>query len=136
MLEALSSAGSAHSGTDLFNLAERRLNWLETRQATLAGNIANANTPGYVAKDNAPFQGVLQNQLTMMLAETEPGHLPGHTDTVRAGRDAGSTSPDGNGVVLEDEVEKVADTNDDQRFATTVYTRYMSMFETVLGTGS
>ncbi|GAB6969065.1 flagellar basal body rod protein FlgB [Komagataeibacter kakiaceti JCM 25156] len=137
MLEALSSAaGSAHGGTDLFNLAERRMNWLESRESTLAGNVANANTPGYVPKDSAPFQGVLQNQMTMMLAQTEPGHMAGHVEPTRTDRSNSSTSPDKNEVTLEDELEKIASTNDDQLFATTVYTRYMSMFSTALGTSS
>ncbi|RFD21562.1 flagellar biosynthesis protein FlgB [Komagataeibacter melaceti] len=137
MLEALSSAaGSAHGGTDLFDLAERRLGWLENREATLAGNVANANTPGYVPKDSAPFQGVLQTQMSMMLAQTEPGHMPGRVHGSRTDHSIASTSPDGNQVRLEDELEKIASTNDDQRFATTVYTRYMSMFSTALGTSS
>ncbi|MFT9341734.1 MAG: flagellar basal body protein, partial [Acetobacter sp.] len=138
MLEALSSQTAlTHSGTDLFSLAERRLQWLESRQSVLAGNVANANTPGYVSKDVTPFAGVLQNQMTMAMVQTEPGHMVGPGNTALARKTAGGTaSIDGNEVRLEDELGKIADTNDQQRFATTVYTRYMGMFSTALGTSS
>ena len=30
----------------LFSLATRQANWLSAREATIASNVANANTPG------------------------------------------------------------------------------------------
>lgn len=137
MLETLSShAMSSSNGTDLLGLAERRLSWLEKRQSVLAGNVANADTPNYVAKDVSPFQGVLQNQMSMTLAQTEPGHLPGKGGRAHAATTGGSVSIAGNEVKLEDQLEKVADTNDQQRLATTLYSRYTSMISTVLGSSS
>ncbi|NVN10209.1 MULTISPECIES: flagellar basal body protein [Nguyenibacter] len=137
MLEALSSQVSpVNGGTDVLDLAARRLQWLQTRESVLAGNVANASTPGYVPKDIAPFQGVLQNQMAMTLAQTEPGHLPGHGGAGKADRMGGSASPDGNEVRIEDELEKVANTEDQQRLATNAYSVYMSMFSTALGTSS
>lgn len=137
MLEALSShAMSSSNGTDLLGLAERRLTWLEKRQSVLAGNVANADTPGYVAKDVSPFQGVLQNQMAVTLVQTEPGHLSGKNGTAHAAATGGNISISGNEVKLEDQLEKVADTNDQQRLATTLYSRYTSMISTVLGSGS
>ena len=47
------------STTDIFSLAERRMVWLDRRQATLAQNVANANTPGFRARDSAPFADAL-----------------------------------------------------------------------------
>lgn len=40
---------------DLLKLTERRMAWLETRQRVLAGNIANADTPGYQPRDVRSF---------------------------------------------------------------------------------
>ena len=137
MLEAMSSqAMSAHHGTDVLGLAERRLNWLQARESVLAGNVANANTPGYVAKDVSPFVGVLQNQMAMTLAQTEPGHMAGRNETARTNRSGVGTSRDGNEVRLEDELEKVADTNDQQRLVTTAYTAYIAMYSAVLGSNA
>ncbi|MFB2549670.1 flagellar basal body rod protein FlgB [Ensifer soli] len=58
----------------LFELASRQAQWLAVRQNVVAGNIANANTPRYAAKDVMPFNSVLQQQ-GMRMAATQPGHL-------------------------------------------------------------
>lgn len=137
MLEALSSQMSqAHGGTDVLGLAGRRLQWLQNRESVLAGNVANANTPGYVPKDTASFQGVLQNQMAMTLAQTEPGHLAARNSSGSATRTGTNTSLDGNQVNIEGELEKIADTNDQQRLATNAYTVYTSMFSIALGSSS
>ncbi|GCD60443.1 flagellar basal-body rod protein FlgB [Acetobacter pasteurianus NBRC 3280] len=123
-------------GTDLLSLAERRMKWLQKRESVLAGNVANANTPGYVSKDISPFQGVVEGQLDPELAKTSPMHMSDDGGSTRSQHIPGSSSLDGNHVVLEDELGKIADTNDQQRFATTVYGRYMSMYSTALGSSS
>ena len=43
----------------LFDLAEKRLTWTAQRQSVLATNIANANTPGFQARDIQSFANVL-----------------------------------------------------------------------------
>ncbi len=61
-------------GIHLFDLASRQAEWLSVRQAAVSGNVANANTPGFKARDVEPFRDVLvQSQLTM--AATNPKHL-------------------------------------------------------------
>ncbi|TXR47213.1 flagellar basal body rod protein FlgB [Phyllobacterium endophyticum] len=61
-------------GIHLFELASRQAEWLSVRQAAVSGNVANANTPGFKARDVEPFMDVLeQTQLTM--AATNPVHL-------------------------------------------------------------
>ncbi|GBQ18918.1 flagellar basal body rod protein FlgB [Gluconacetobacter sacchari] len=136
MLEALSSQMSQAHGTDVLDLAGRRLQWLQQRESVLAGNVANANTPGYTPRDIASFQGVLQNQMSMTLAQTEPGHLAGHGTGGGAKRTGTNTSIDGNQVDIENQLEKIADTNDQQRLATNAYSVYMSMFSVALGSSS
>lgn len=58
----------------LFDLASRQANWLAARQTTVSGNIANANTPGYRAKDVEPFVDVL-DRTKLMMAATDSGHI-------------------------------------------------------------
>ncbi len=59
------------SSIHLFDLAARQAQWLSVRQATVAGNVANANTPDFRARDVQPFADVLdKTQLTM--AATSP----------------------------------------------------------------
>ncbi|MBX3620523.1 MAG: flagellar basal body rod protein FlgB [Rhizobacter sp.] len=55
------------------------------RQRLIASNIANADTPGYVARDmdfnTALKQATGQLQGAATLAASQPGHLGGATDT-------------------------------------------------------
>ncbi|MGE6742139.1 flagellar basal body rod protein FlgB [Allorhizobium pseudoryzae] len=60
----------------LFDLASRQAEWLSIRQQVVAGNIANASTPGFKAKDVTPFDAVL-NSASLRMARTNPGHLTG-----------------------------------------------------------
>jgi len=58
----------------LFELASRQAEWLSVRQSVVAGNIANANTPAFRAKDVTPFQSVLETTGARMAA-THPAHF-------------------------------------------------------------
>jgi flagellar basal-body rod protein FlgB len=120
----------------LFDLAEKRLTWTAQRQGVLAGNIANANTPGYRAKDLQSFASVLSGAGTMAPAQTQPGHLAG---TVPSGLASVSKAPpqvlslDGNGVALDQQLTKVADTETTQSLVTQIWKAYVGMFNTALG---
>ncbi|CAH0339481.1 flagellar basal body rod protein FlgB [Rhizobium sp. CECT 9324] len=60
----------------LFELASRQAEWLSVRQQVVAGNIANASTPKYLAKDITPFSSVLDNTaMVQHMAVTQPGHM-------------------------------------------------------------
>ncbi len=61
----------------LFDLASRQAEWLSIRQEVVAGNIANATTPGFKAKDVTPFSAVLNAAQSTRMARTHPGHLTG-----------------------------------------------------------
>ncbi len=73
----------------LFELASSQAHWLSVRQSVVAGNIANVNTPGYVAKDVEPFQSVLDSLGTQQSA-TQAAHFTGAStgNTLRANGDA------------------------------------------------
>ena len=50
----------------LTKLVSNSNDWLSVRQATIAENIANANTPGFRSKDLEPFTTVIsRTQLAM-----------------------------------------------------------------------
>nr|WP_255726344.1 flagellar basal body rod protein FlgB [Microvirga sp. ACRRW] len=55
-------------------MASRQSQWLSARQATISGNIANANTPGYRAKDVEPFSDIL-DKTKLAMAATSNGHI-------------------------------------------------------------
>ena len=120
-------------GMGLFDLAERRLAWLDRRQGLLAQNIANANTPGFSAKDLTPFAQTLARTLPA-LAVTSPLHLSGGGDSGLTDPTLRPTerAPDGNAVSVEDQLTKVADTDGAQALVTTLYHSYLGMFRTAL----
>ena len=109
---------------DVFGLAEKRLAWVDQRQAVLAQNIANANTPGYVAKDVKPFRDVLAAQTQSVAG----GSFSLVQDPI-----ATEHSLDGNAVVIDDQLEKVAETDTDHQLAMNLLRKYMSLFKTAIG---
>ena len=127
--------GMELSSTDLFGLAERKLDWLQNRQRVLAQNVANADTPNYQARDERPFSSTL-SALEVTPVQTDAMHLAGGgTDPGTFEIQSSGRSPDGNAVSVEAEMTKVAETDNQQRFVTNLYGKYMAMFNTALGKG-
>ena len=125
----------SNDGMGLFDLAERRLSWLDQRQGVLAQNIANANTPGYLAKDLLPFAESLSRALPE-LATTNPLHLT--AAATAAGQPdqrhrPAERAPDGNAVSMDDQLTKVADTDNAQALVTTLYHKYLGLYRTAIG---
>ena len=95
----------------LFDLAAKQSQWLAVRQSAIAGNIANANTPGYVATDVEPFEKLLDRTIVHMSA-TQSGHLGGATEAdyaVKPQEFTGAVMPSKNTVVLESELMKAGE---------------------------
>lgn len=123
----------ATGGVDIFGLSQRRMQWLEQREQTLASNIANADTPDYVASDMTPFESALA-EFDVGLITTSSRHIPMVAKRrARTESSDGEHSPDGNGVSLETQMQLVAETSDQQRLATSVYSTYRTMVNNVLG---
>lgn len=98
----------------LFELASRQAQWLSVRQATVAGNIANADTPGFKAQEVEPFVDVL-DKTRLVMARTTPEHIgigganPGQATT--ADRETWTVKHSGNSVSLEEELVQAGDVN-------------------------
>jgi flagellar basal-body rod protein FlgB len=123
----------------LLDLAEQRMTWADQRQAVLAQNIANANTPGYKPHDLRPFADALTNAEAVAPARTNPNHLSGTLSTQSPGETvdrAHMNSPDGNAVALDEQLVKVADTDTTHELVTAIYRTYLGMFKIALGGGS
>lgn len=121
---------------DLLKLSERRMAWLEARQRVLAGNIANADTPGFRSRDVRSFASVLAGAARGSgLAATDPRHLAARSDPLlaRPDRAALDRTPNGNAVSLDQEALKVAETDSAHAFASALHHRYLGMFRTALG---
>jgi flagellar basal-body rod protein FlgB len=126
----------------LFEAITRRMSWLGERQAVLAQNVANADTPGYAAKDvKAPSFGELVSGAGGRLKLTTTA--PGHVVPVQAGgsfklqpQKVTERAPNGNAVQLEDQMMKISDTANDYALTTSLYRKQIGMLKLVLGRSS
>lgn len=114
----------------LFDLAAKQAQWLSVRQSAIAGNIANANTPGYTANDVEPFEKVL-DRTTVSLQTTEAGHLGSAATnagfTIKPQEDDGVVMPSKNTVVLEDQLLKAGEVRRSFELNTAIVKAFHSM---------
>ena len=99
----------------LFDITAQQNRWLAAREAVLAGNIANANTPGYKAQDLTPFEQVLETT-GLEMNTTAPGHMVPDSASGASSADKrqGSTWDivhSGNSVSMENELMKAGEVN-------------------------
>jgi flagellar basal-body rod protein FlgB len=126
-------ADAALANVALFDLAEQRLGWLDARQRVVAQNIANADTPSFVARDMVPFEKYLSRSI-LVPERTSPLHLAGLTRPLASAQTRPmERAPDGNTVSVEDELTHVADNETQQGLVGNIWKTYMGMFMTVLG---
>ncbi|HXR96018.1 MAG TPA: flagellar basal body rod protein FlgB [Rhizomicrobium sp.] len=127
----------------LFSLLRQRMSWLNQRQTVLSENVANADTPGYVARDLKPLdfshalESMNQNRVTG-LTVTNPRHIAAQTTS--GSGDFGTTdtpdveaNPSGNSVSLEQEMIKVSDTQMQFQAAANLYGKAMNLMKTAIG---
>ena len=114
-------------------LAERRLHWLDQRQRVLAQNMANLDTPGYRPSDLRPFAQTLARSQSGMVRTNAAHGSGGLGGDVRPDRQLVERTPDGNGVSVEDQAMKVADTDTAHALALSLHRRFLTMFRTALG---
>lgn len=120
----------------LLSLAASQARWLETRQATIASNVANVNTPGYGAVDVVPFETTLDRNASVVPAVTSPMHIPGDdllssTEKVRKSA-SWDVVHSGNSVSLEQEMLKAGDINRDYSLNTAIVKSFHHMFTTAM----
>lgn len=121
---------------DIFTAAERRLAWASQRQTVLARNIANVDTPGFQTRDLPDFRQVMTGSTGVQPIRTVANHLPGTIDpglTHRTRSQIAARTTDKNGVPLEDQLMKVADTETIHSTVTAIYKKYMTMFGIAIG---
>jgi flagellar basal-body rod protein FlgB len=123
----------------LFKMITERMSYLGQRQKVLAQNVANANTPGYQARDLKPlnFKDQIHHEMTRVTpVMTQANHLPPVTPQepfeIQKQKRPYETALDKNGVVLEEQAQKIAATQVDYQAATSLYKKYVGMFKLVM----
>jgi flagellar basal-body rod protein FlgB len=128
----------------LLSMLKTRMTWLNQRQDVLSQNVANADTPGYVAHDLKPvdFSDVLANATPMARAAgsmtvTDPRHIAIGTQGSQGFEDVttsdSESNPNGNSISLEQEMIKVADTQAQFQAASNLYAKAMTLMKTAIG---
>jgi flagellar basal-body rod protein FlgB len=130
------------NGVPLFSLLTDRMSWLSTRQSVLAQNVANADTPNFVARDIKPmdFEAMVSNQKASSLSVTNVRHIDIHAqrgnDFEEEDAQGEGGTPGGNVVSVEQEMIKLSDTQIQYQTATNLYQKAVNMFRTALGSHS
>ena len=114
----------------LFNVVSQHNRWLSARQATIAGNVANANTPGYKALDVEPFEMAMQQARLAMTATNSAHMTSANSNTPAPGvrkQEPWDVTHTGNSVSLEQELIKAGDVNRAYRLNTSVVKAFHRM---------
>ncbi|PKQ08345.1 MAG: flagellar basal-body rod protein FlgB [Alphaproteobacteria bacterium HGW-Alphaproteobacteria-12] len=133
----------------MFEMMKQRMHWLTARQQVLAQNVANADTPGYTARDlkQLDFGTMVERSgQTLRPAATQVGHIgspvTGSGRSLRIGQATGGeivkkpdfeTSPTGNSVVLEEQMIKVSQNQMDYQTVTGLYSKSLGLIMIALG---
>ena len=109
------------------------------RQTVVTQNVANADTPGYRARDLPDFAETLSAGPAFSARTTRPGHLDFgvHARGFEAREVAafGAETPNGNSVSLEDQMLRSAEARRNHDLALGVYRKTLDVLRTSLGRG-
>ncbi|TPE52493.1 FlgB family protein [Amaricoccus solimangrovi] len=109
------------------------------RQALIAENVANADTPGFRARDLPGFGALLDQSAPPFTAKTtRAGHIPFGADAIlgaepRPDAVEGADAPNGNSVSIEDQMMRAADARQSHDLALGVYSKSLDILRAALG---
>lgn len=121
---------------EVMQMAQAMASHAGLRQTAVSQNIANADTPGYKARDVADFASTYQSVEGAPLKATRGGHMNGgdtFSATVQLAETSGTESPNGNNVSLEDEMVRGVDIKRQHDLALAIYKSSMNVLRTSLG---
>lgn len=124
---------------NVFKMADTMAVHAGQRQAIIAQNVANADTPGYQAQDLTPFAESFQKQsgggfMRASRASHLTASLGGNAEAVGAKRNPAS-DPNGNSVSVEQEMLKAVDVKRQHDRAIAIYKSSLSIIRASIGRG-
>ncbi len=126
----------------------QKLGWLTENQKVIAQNVANANTPGYMARElkAMDFSRLLASALgggravaPTVLKSTNPKHFsaPGQTGPnpfqIVEAKDVLEVTPTGNSVVLEEQMLALTNTQMEYGLMVNLYRKQVGLLKIALG---
>jgi flagellar basal-body rod protein FlgB len=124
-----------YESLDIFRTAAAMAQHAGARQAVVAENIANADTPGYRARTIAAFADSYKADAGLALRATRPGHLRADNTaaTPRPEFSDDEPSPNGNNVSLETEMLNGVEVAREHSQALAIYKHALGILRTSLG---
>ena len=125
-----------------FSALRTQMQWHSARQSVLAENIAHADTPGYQARDLQRVDHERQFSVSRPAASgpvrTDAKHIAGNAVVDATGfenqrKTTFEVTPEGNSVVLEEEVMKMTANQLDYQTVATIYQKSLGMLRTAVG---
>jgi flagellar basal-body rod protein FlgB len=118
----------------LFDLLTQKMSYLNQKQAVIAENVANVDTPGYKQLELMPFSfGDALKQAAGSMATTDPRHI---LPASMAGTNAKTVKskdtdvlPSGNTVDIEQQMAEVSKTSMDYQTMAGIYRKMTSLFK-------
>lgn len=130
-------------GIPLFGVMRTKLGYLSERQSVLAKNVANADTPGYRAQDikEPNFKEIARG---MQPGQSLPMHLTNKMHMTGGAKSLSifeaekrpttyELNPNGNNVVIEEEMMRVAENQSEYQKTLSVYRKTVDLFKIALG---
>jgi flagellar basal-body rod protein FlgB len=110
------------------------MSFLNQKQSMLAENVANANTPGYKAREMAPMSfGDVMQQTQVSMVTTDSRHI---VPAAMAGANARTNKsksydvvPTGNSVNIEEQMMEVSKTSIEYQEVTSLLHKFTGLFK-------
>lgn len=122
---------------EVFRMAHAMSVHAGARQAVIAQNMANADTPGYAARDVRPFKEIIETgDVGFVQRATRPGHLGGAgvpVDLSMSERRDAIADPNGNNVSLETEMMAAVDVKRQHDRALAIYKSSLTVLRAAVG---
>lgn len=129
-----------YSNIRILGLMKQKMAWDSENHDVISANIANADTPGFKAKElkKLDFERMAMNEShRLKMAATSGTSLAGSNPTqdyrVEKSRKTYETSPVKNNVAIEEQMAQLAYNNNDYQMVTNLYKKTTGMFKTALG---
>jgi len=124
--------------TGLMRVITQKMGYDSQRLSVLSQNVANADTPGFKAKDLEPFTfESAMRAASAGMAITNPNHILPASMAGGASRTKKASSyetvPSGNSVDLEQQMMQVSQTSIDYQTETSLYHKFLGFFRTAVG---
>lgn len=127
----------------VFKMANRNMQYLSAKQRVVAANIANASTPDYVAQDveKPDFLKSLadSSRVSLSMKVTNDKHFPKVLSEMSSSDRNGlkvypvkvkdALTIDGNGVIIEDQMNEASKASSEYKKMITIYNSYKNMLK-------